>query len=130
MLSDKHILVLGATGKLSPSSSSPNTTNPAPFPGGIGLLFIKEALSLSSPPRLTLYVRNPSKLPPGIEDDKQVRIVVGELSNRQKLEEAVEGVDSVVSFLGAGPDLNTLIALFTRSKATVSRFSFSAERLR
>ncbi|ORY88046.1 hypothetical protein BCR35DRAFT_351194 [Leucosporidium creatinivorum] len=105
MLANKHILVFGAT-------------------GGTGLLFVQKALSLSSPPQLTLYVRSLGKLPAGIEENTRVRIVVGELNDRAKVEEAMEGVDTVTSFLGAYPDLNAFIAMFTRSKATPIADSF------
>ncbi|KAJ7145366.1 hypothetical protein C8R43DRAFT_1070122 [Mycena crocata] len=74
------ILVLGATGVS-------------------GLAFIQVALSQPSPPKLTVYVRSRSKLPVGIEE--QARVVVGSLTDKNALLDAMEGVDAVVSLLGA-----------------------------
>ncbi|KAJ7787167.1 hypothetical protein B0H14DRAFT_3581215 [Mycena olivaceomarginata] len=82
------ILVLGAT-------------------GASGLAFIQVALSLPSPPTLTLYVRSRAKLPAGVE--KQARIVEGSLSDQDALSKALEGVDTVVSVLGAYRSLQAFI---------------------
>lgn len=49
------------------------------------------------PPKLTLYVRNPSKLPAGTES--KARIVKGELNDEVTLADALENVDTVVSVL-------------------------------
>ncbi|KAF8189892.1 hypothetical protein K438DRAFT_1592810 [Mycena galopus ATCC 62051] len=82
------ILVLGATGVS-------------------GLAFIQVALSLPNPPTLTLYVRSRAKLPAGIE--KQTRVVEASLTDENALLEAMEGVDTVVSVLGAYPSLTSFI---------------------
>ncbi|KAJ7039823.1 hypothetical protein C8F04DRAFT_949005 [Mycena alexandri] len=74
------ILVLGATGYS-------------------GLAFIQVALSQPNPPTLTLFVRSRSKLPADIE--KQTRVVEGSLTDTDALSKAMEGVDVVVSLLGA-----------------------------
>ncbi|KAJ7234619.1 hypothetical protein B0H12DRAFT_1327645 [Mycena haematopus] len=74
------ILILGATGVS-------------------GLAFIQVALSQPNPPALTLYVRSRTKLPADIH--KKARIIDGNLTDQTKLLEAMEGVDTVVSFLGA-----------------------------
>lgn len=71
-----------------------------------GLAFIKEALASSNPPKLTLYVRSPSKLPPGIEN--KTRVVKGELGDENALETAMEGVDTVVSVLVSRGCLSSL----------------------
>jgi len=87
-MSRSSILVLGATGVS-------------------GLAFIKEALALPSPPSLTLYVRSPSKLPPDIET--HARVVKGELDDEGALSAAMDGVDTVVSLLGAYPSFSAFI---------------------
>lgn len=61
------------------------------------MAFIKEALASTNPPKLTLYARSPSKLPPGIEE--HARVVKGELDSEESLSTAMEGVDTVVSLL-------------------------------
>ena len=50
----------------------------------------------------TAYVRNPSKVPSAWGDG--VRLVVGELSDAQAVEQAVAGADAVVSALGPSMD--------------------------
>ncbi|KAJ6558012.1 hypothetical protein B0H19DRAFT_1149449 [Mycena capillaripes] len=94
------ILVLGATGLC-------------------GLAFIQVALSQPIPPRLTLYVRSRSKLPVGIE--QQARVVDGNLTDGHALLEAMEGVDTVLSFLGGHA---TLSAFFFRTVTTPIANSF------
>ncbi|KAJ6590556.1 hypothetical protein DFH09DRAFT_207462 [Mycena vulgaris] len=96
------ILVLGATG---PS----------------GLAFIEVALRQPSPPKLTLLVRPTSrgKLPAGIES--QTRIVEGGLTDERALLDAMDGVDTVVSFLGAYPSFSAFIF---RNKETPVADSF------
>ncbi|KAJ7136051.1 hypothetical protein C8R44DRAFT_976767 [Mycena epipterygia] len=82
------ILVLGAT-------------------GASGLAFIKVALSQPNPPQLTLYVRSRGKLPDGIE--AQARVVEGSLTDENALLDAMEGVDTVVSLLGAYGSLSAFV---------------------
>ncbi|KAJ7770546.1 hypothetical protein B0H16DRAFT_1881545 [Mycena metata] len=82
------ILVLGATG-LS------------------GLAFIQVALSQPNPPALTLFVRSRSKLPADIEE--RTRVVEGSLTDTDALSNAMEGVDVVVSLLGAYVSLSAFI---------------------
>ncbi|KAF7985195.1 hypothetical protein HWV62_7806 [Athelia sp. TMB] len=74
-----------------------------------GLAFIQEALQWPIPPKLTLYVRNPSKLPAGTEVN--ARIVKGELSDEAALASAMDGVDTVVSVLPIADDLKTVLKL-------------------
>lgn len=84
-MSSEHVLVLGATGVS-------------------GVVFIRYVLSLPdlSRPRLTLYVRNPSKLPEEVKSNREIRIVHGALTDSKALEDAMsENVTVVVSFLGA-----------------------------
>ncbi|KAI8936584.1 hypothetical protein NX059_006986 [Plenodomus lindquistii] len=82
-MSRQHILVLGATG---PS----------------GILFCEAALRHGHP--LTLYVRNPSKLPSSIGRSPNVTVIKGELTSEKRLTSAISGGATVlVSFLGPGP---------------------------
>ncbi|KAK8846895.1 hypothetical protein IAR55_005985 [Kwoniella newhampshirensis] len=99
-----NILVLGAT-------------------GATGLAFLHEVLGAESGPRLTLLVRNKGKLPEDLlqRDPSRVRVVEGGLANENKLDEAMEGVTAVVSFLGAYMSLYYLI---TRSTPTPIADSF------
>ena len=85
MSGKQHILVLGATGVS-------------------GIIFVRHVLSLpaDSQPKLTLLVRTPSKLPSEVSKSSVIRIVKGELSNTNALDEAMSsGITAVVSFLGA-----------------------------
>ncbi|KAJ7336339.1 hypothetical protein DFH08DRAFT_813556 [Mycena albidolilacea] len=66
-----------------------------------GLAFISVALSFPRPPAHTLYVRSRAKLPAGIE--KQPRVVEGSLTDQDALLNAMEGVDTVMSFLVFSP---------------------------
>ena len=65
--------------------------------GACGSAFIKEAIALPNPPKLTLYVRSPSKLPADIET--HARVVTGALDDEDALATAMDGVDTVVSVL-------------------------------
>lgn len=82
--------------------------------GASGLAFIQFALSQANPPSLTLYVRSRAKLPVGIE--KKARIVEGNLTDERALLDALEGVDTVVSLLGA---YVTFSAFILRTTSTV-----------
>ena len=62
-----------------------------------GQAIIKEAMALPSPPKLTLYVRSTSKLPPDIET--RARVVIGALGDEESLTTAMDGVDTVVSVM-------------------------------
>ncbi|OCF35084.1 hypothetical protein I316_03124 [Kwoniella heveanensis BCC8398] len=100
----ENILVLGST-------------------GATGLEFLRETLPLSDGPRLTLLVRSRSKLPQDLisQSASKVRIVEGGLSDEAKLDEAMEGVTTVISFLGAYPAFSYLV---TRAKPTPIANSF------
>src|SRR5271154_6814569 len=86
MSASQHILVLGATGVS-------------------GIIFTRHVLSLpsSSQPKLTLYIRlgSRSKLPKDIQSESSIRVVEGALDDSTKLDEAMSGITTVVSFLGA-----------------------------
>ncbi|WWC63028.1 uncharacterized protein I303_105627 [Kwoniella dejecticola CBS 10117] len=103
-MSTESILVLGAT-------------------GASGVAFLKYVLPLPDGPKLSLLVRSSSKLPQDLikRYADKVRIVEGGLSDEDKLNNAMEGVTSVVSFLGAYMSLYYLI---TRSKPTPIADSF------
>ncbi|KAJ5219991.1 NAD(P)-binding protein [Penicillium chermesinum] len=91
--------------------------------GGSGLAFIQEALDLSLPPRLVLYVRTPFKLPESITTHPKVIVVKGELSDQEALDFAMKSnsVTSVISFLGAYISPSAII---TRPKHTPIGDSF------
>ncbi|KAF2498829.1 NAD(P)-binding protein [Lophium mytilinum] len=80
-MAKQNLLVLGAT-------------------GGTGLAFIKEALIHASKPNLTLLVRTPSRLPQEYLDDSHITVVKGELNDRIVVDNALQGVTAVISFLG------------------------------
>ncbi|KAK5325778.1 hypothetical protein LTR93_003998 [Exophiala xenobiotica] len=76
----KHILVLGATGQT-------------------GLDFCSMALEQGH--SLTLYVRNPDKVPAEIKDNRKVTVIKGPLDDESGLEKAVTSGPTVfVSFAG------------------------------
>ncbi|KAJ7716593.1 hypothetical protein DFH07DRAFT_973876 [Mycena maculata] len=87
--------------------------------GASGLAFIQAALSQPNPPKLTLYVRSRAKLPAGIEG--QTRVVEGSLTDKDALLKAMDGVDTVVSVLGA---YITLSAFVFRTTTTPIADSF------
>jgi len=81
----EHILVIGAT-------------------GGVGLQFCKEALLQGH--QLTLYIRNPSKLPIELSNNARVTWVKGTLDDEKALQKATStGASIFVSF--AGPVANS-----------------------
>ncbi|KAJ7145369.1 hypothetical protein C8R43DRAFT_1012497 [Mycena crocata] len=96
------ILLLGATG---PS----------------GLAFIQVAFSQPNPPRLTLYVRSQSrhKLPADVGE--KARVVEGSLTDREALLDAMDGIDTVISFVGGYMSLKTFVL---RAKPTPLADSF------
>lgn len=78
-----HIFLLGATG---PS----------------GLVFLDEALQAGH--ELTIFARNPSKLPSSASNNSRVHIIKGEFTDLEKAKEALgRGAEVLVSF--AGPSL-------------------------
>ena len=75
-----HILLLGGTGLC-------------------GTLFTQAALQAGH--TLTLYVRNPSKLPASLSSNAKLSIIQGELGDREGLEKAAAcGADTFISFAG------------------------------
>lgn len=63
--------------------------------GHVGSLFVKEALNAGH--EIVAYVRNPKKLH---LSDARVSVVVGDLANAEKIDEAIKGADAVVSLVG------------------------------
>jgi uncharacterized protein YbjT (DUF2867 family) len=63
--------------------------------GGTGKLVVAQALATGND--VVAYVRNPSKL--GISDE-HLEVVRGELSDQAAIENAMQGVDAVISTLG------------------------------
>lgn len=74
-----HLLILGGTG---PS----------------GLQIIHQALALGH--TLVVYVRSPQKLPESVSSSPSVTVVVGGLTDADKLSAALEGVHAVLTALG------------------------------
>ncbi|KAJ3557835.1 hypothetical protein NM688_g1254 [Phlebia brevispora] len=74
-----HLLILGATGPC-------------------GLLLIQEALEADH--TVVAYVRSPQKLTEPIKSNPAVTIVEGQLTDRSALQQALSGVDAVLSALG------------------------------
>ena len=68
--------------------------------GGVGSEVVDQLRTRGH--RVTAYVRNPSKAPSGWGDD--VTLVVGELSDAEAVDRAVQGADAVVSALGPSLD--------------------------
>ena len=68
--------------------------------GAIGSLTVNELLANGH--TVTAYARNPNKIPPEWGD--QVRVIIGELSDADAIDRAVQGADVVVSALGPSLD--------------------------
>lgn len=99
MAAKHHILLLGGTGLC-------------------GLIFMRAALKAGH--SLTLYVRNPVKLPTEVAENKNVNVIQGELSDEEGLKCAAGcGADVFVCF--AGPTLG-------KKEGTVSSSGFSRLR--
>jgi uncharacterized protein YbjT (DUF2867 family) len=64
--------------------------------GAIGSLTVNELLTNGH--TVTAYARNPNKIPP--EWGNQVRVIIGELSDADAIDRAVQGADVVVSAVG------------------------------
>ena len=70
---------------------------------------------------MTLYVRSRSKLPADTLSNPAVRVVEGSLTDETALEDAMTGVSTVISFLGAYASLSAFI---WRTKTTPIADSF------
>lgn len=56
--------------------------------------------------QLTLYLRNPAKLDESLGSNPQVRVIIGTLTEKDKLRDALAGgIDAVITF--AGPVANS-----------------------
>lgn len=96
-----HILVIGATGKHRASYCF-RIANA--FLGPAGLEFCSAALEEGH--QLTLYVRNPTKLPTDISGNAKVTVIQGTLEDKSGLQQAItSGATVFVSF--AGPVANS-----------------------
>lgn len=80
--------------------------------GPSGLLVLQKVLALpgDSDNTVTVYVRSPNKLPDAIKEDRRVRIVQGELNDRERLANALQGVEVLISCLG--PPTKVHLGLF------------------
>ncbi|MEU1435111.1 NAD(P)H-binding protein [Streptomyces sp. NPDC005786] len=68
--------------------------------GAIGALTVTELLERGH--RVTTYARNPQKVPAAWGD--RVRVVIGEVSDKDAIDSAVAGADAVISALGPSMD--------------------------
>jgi hypothetical protein len=111
-LEKEHILLLGAT-------------------GATGLVFLNtiQTLPRQSRPKVTAYVRSRSKLPPNIQTDLSILIVEGALNDAYVIESAMQGVTTVISFVGVYISLSHAV-LRTKPTPIASAFPviFSAMR--
>ncbi|KAI0638994.1 NAD-P-binding protein [Trametes polyzona] len=74
-----HLLILGATGPC-------------------GLQLIEQALALHH--TIVAYVRSPQKLPEDVRANPAVTVIEGQLTDKEKLSEAMAGVHAILSALG------------------------------
>lgn len=72
--------------------------------GHVGNLFVEEALKAGH--EIVAYVRNPKKMR---IQNSNVSLVVGDLDNTEKIDEAIRGSDAVVSVIGPLGRQDTLI---------------------
>lgn len=75
--------------------------------GPSGQCVIKEALSRNY--TLTVFARNPSKLPADITSSPSVTIVEGSLSEREAITQTIQGADAVLSTLGPSLSVRTAV---------------------
>ncbi|KAK0465243.1 NAD-P-binding protein [Desarmillaria tabescens] len=68
--------------------------------GSSGILLIRQALAVAPSPFVVVYARNPSKLPTDLSSSSSVKVIQGQLDDAEKLSQAMEGVDAVLSALG------------------------------
>ncbi len=70
--------------------------------GPCGVLFIRELLSKYPSSTIVIYARSPQKLPSDLNDTSYPTLVVikGDITDREVVERALEGVDVVLSALG------------------------------
>jgi len=94
-----HVVVFGGTG---PS----------------GQCVIEEALSRNY--TVTIYARNPSKLPSDITSSSSVSIVKGDLTDREAIRKALHGADVVLSTLGPSLSVTTAIQGLKRSGTPIA----------
>ena len=84
--------------------------------GPSGRCVIEEALSRNY--TVTIFARTPSKLPTNITSSSLVTIVVGTLSNRNAISQAIRGADAVLSTLGQSLSVQTAVrGLTSRTNA-------------
>ena len=92
-----RVLIIGATGGVGTYSSSLSVVSIDLNPIS-GLQLIDYMLRESH--TVVIYARTPSKLPESITSNPSVKVVKGELGDREALKGALTGVDAVLSALG------------------------------
>lgn len=71
------------------------------FLGPSGIAFVEEALRADH--ELTIYARNPSKLPENVQKDSNVKIIKGTFDDMDSASQALHtGATALVSFAGPG----------------------------
>ena len=65
-----------------------------------GILLVKEALEVIPSSTIVIYARSPSKLPIELSTNKSITVVQGELDEKEKLSNALAGVDAILTALG------------------------------
>ncbi len=68
--------------------------------GPAGILLIRQVLATVPSPFVVVYARNPSKLPTDLSSSSSVKVLQGQLDDAEKLSQAMEAVDAVLSALG------------------------------
>lgn len=70
--------------------------------GPCGVLLIRELLSKYPSDTIIIYARSPHKLPPDLNDTTHHTLIIvkGDLTDKEAIERALEGVDVVLSALG------------------------------
>lgn len=85
---------------MSSSGDSTNSKTVALFgaTGVTGLLLLRVLLSRGY--RVRAFTRSPGKIPADLSGSERLSVVVGELTDADKLRETVVGTDAVVNMLG------------------------------
>lgn len=86
--------------------------------GPSGRCVIEEALSRNY--TVTIFARNPSKLPANITSSSSVTVVMGTLSNRAAISHAICGADAILSTLGQKLSFRTALRGLTTRRTPIT----------
>lgn len=86
--------------------------------GPSGIAFVEEALKAEH--ELTIYARNPSKLPENVQGDSKVTIIQGTFEDMEAAGKALHtGATALISFAGPGmPAKGTVIKIVCDSRSS------------